>query len=130
MITGVGIDTIDPSRLAQQFHIQEDLKRDLFTPSEIGYCDSQADGPRHYAALFAAKEAILKALSIGLTKGVLFRDIEIVPASGERTKVILHGQVLQFATEHNIDSERMNLAMSNGGPFACAVVTIDQIKEN
>jgi holo-[acyl-carrier protein] synthase len=50
----------------------------VFGSDERRFCDSQRRPELHYAARFAAKEAFLKALGLGILSGVALRDIEVV----------------------------------------------------
>lgn len=77
LATGIGIDLIAPERLrsaAGRWGIAF-LDR-LFTPQERAFCDAMADPWPHYAARFAAKEALGKALGTGL-RGLRWRDISV-----------------------------------------------------
>ena len=77
MIKGIGTDIADLKRMANAVEREAFLTR-VFTPEEIAYCESKMKGKTaSYAGRFAAKEAIMKALGIGLREGRLV-DIEIV----------------------------------------------------
>src|SRR5205085_1274659 len=62
----------------------------LFTPGEQGYCDERSDPTERYAARFAAKEAVLKALGLGIG-ACKWREIEVARADGGAPSVRLHG---------------------------------------
>lgn len=78
MILGLGNDIISVKRVGQAIdrYGNRFLMR-LFTPFEQAYCMRYKDPVKHYAGRFAGKEAIVKALGIGFTKGVSWLDIEI-----------------------------------------------------
>lgn len=67
MILGIGTDLVEPARLADRLSRSPALRAKLFAPVEIAYCEQMADPAQHYAGRFAAKEALLKALGVGLT---------------------------------------------------------------
>ncbi|MBP7870250.1 MAG: holo-ACP synthase, partial [Candidatus Saccharicenans sp.] len=77
MIFGVGVDIIEVDRIEDKLSRTPGLKDKLYTPVEIGYCESKKFPAQHYAARFAAKEAFLKALGTGWSRGVKFSEIEI-----------------------------------------------------
>ena len=58
----IGIDIVDITRMEKAIKKRPTLKDRLFTASEQKYCDSMSSPGQHYAARFAAKEAVVKAL--------------------------------------------------------------------
>ena len=84
-VIGIGTDLVEVDRIRDLLTRHGDrFKTKTFTPGEIAYSDSCADPAMHYAARFAAKEAVAKALGTGLwAEGVDWKDIEVVrEASG------------------------------------------------
>jgi holo-[acyl-carrier protein] synthase len=77
-LRGVGTDIVDVSRLARSMRRRSAFADAVFGPDERGFCDSQRHPELHYAARFAAKEAFLKALGLGILDGVALTDIEVV----------------------------------------------------
>lgn len=82
-IIGVGLDATEIDRIEQAIHRFGDrfLHR-VFTEGEIAYAIRRRHAAPHFAARFAAKEAAMKALGTGHSRGVLWRDIEVVRAGG------------------------------------------------
>ena len=78
-IKGIGIDTVELERFKKALDRQGDafLKR-LFTPKEIEYCNQFDNTLPHFAARFAAKEAVAKALGTGFRDSLAFQKIEIL----------------------------------------------------
>ncbi len=100
MITGIGIDLVEVSRIREMLEKHGDrFKARTFTAAEIAYCDSCADPAMHYAARFAAKEATAKALGTGLWSeaGVNWTDIEVQRAASGQPSLLLHHQAAQHA---------------------------------
>ena len=64
--------------------------RRVFTEGEIAYCTRRRDPVPHLAGRFAVKEAAMKALGTGHSRGVLWKDIEVVRAGGP-PQLRLHG---------------------------------------
>ncbi|MCX5850396.1 MAG: holo-ACP synthase, partial [Deltaproteobacteria bacterium] len=79
MIYGIGIDLVENNRLEKIIEKwgSKFLER-VFSPGEIKYCGKHVQSSTHYGARFAAKESFLKALGIGLGRGVKLDDIEVV----------------------------------------------------
>jgi holo-[acyl-carrier protein] synthase len=99
--TGIGIDLVEVPRIREllQKHGQR-FKERTFTAGEIAYCDACAEPAMHYAARFAAKEAVAKALGTGLwAEGVIWTDIEVVREASGKPAIVLHGAAKQHAAE-------------------------------
>jgi holo-[acyl-carrier protein] synthase len=91
-VVGIGTDIIECLRVAQMIerHGELFLTR-VYTPYEIEYCSARKASTQHYAGRFAAKEAVLKALGTGWTRGVQWRDIEVRNDLGGKPKIALSG---------------------------------------
>ena len=90
-IIGIGMDATDLPRIAQVLQRYGDrfLQR-VFTPQEIAECTRRRDPVPHLAGRFAVKEAAMKALGTGHSRGVLWKDIEVVRRGGP-PQLQLHG---------------------------------------
>lgn len=91
----VGIDLLEPDRLAERLQRNESLGGTLFTDQEREYCEAQHRPEEHLAARFCAKEAVIKALGID---GWDPLDVEIV-GGGPDVRVRLHRDVAATAAE-------------------------------
>lgn len=82
-IIGIGLDATEIDRLEQTIRRFGDrfLNR-IFTAAEIAYARRRRNPAPHFAARFAAKEAAMKALGTGHSRGVRWRDIEVVRFGG------------------------------------------------
>ncbi|RJP26736.1 MAG: holo-[acyl-carrier-protein] synthase [Candidatus Abyssobacteria bacterium SURF_5] len=91
-VLGNGIDIIEIERIERAIARQKEkfLER-VYTQEEIDFCMKKARPAMHFAARFAAKEAVAKALGTGLSRGVRMRDIEVAPAAAGPPKVRLYG---------------------------------------
>ena len=82
-IIGSGLDATEISRIASAIERYGDrFVRRVFTDDEIAYCRRRRDSASSFAARFAAKEAAMKALGTGHSRGVFWRGIEVVRHSG------------------------------------------------
>jgi holo-[acyl-carrier protein] synthase len=90
-IVGIGFDATDIPRVADVFRRYGDrFLRRVFTEREIAYCTRRRDPVPHLAGRFAVKEAAMKALGTGHSRGVMWKDIEVVRMGGP-PQLQLHG---------------------------------------
>ncbi len=94
-IIGIGLDATEIPRIAETMTRYGDrfLTR-IFTEGEIAYCQARRLAAQHFAARFAVKEAAMKALGTGHSRGVLWRDVEVVRHGGP-PQLQLHGAAAQ-----------------------------------
>ncbi len=124
MIFGIGADVIEIERVAKTLARTGGLKKRLFTPREIEYCESKAKGAQHFAARFAAKEAFFKAMGTGWRGGARFDEIEIVNDALGKPAVVVHGKVKSFCHKNRIT--RIHASLSHSLDLAQAVVLLEQ----
>lgn len=92
MIIGIGTDIVEVPRIAAKLAKGDGFRNLVFTPFEISYCENQAMPAESYAARFAAKEALLKALGTGWGNGgVNFDEIEIRNDTAGKPELFLIG---------------------------------------
>lgn len=123
MITGVGIDLVSISRLAQKIESRPFVEK-IFSAKEIAYCESTAKKEQHYAARFAAKEAFLKATGKGMTMGFNLKDIEILKNESEQPVIQLHGDFEKSKAKEGWQS--IHVSLSHEGDKAIAIVIIEK----
>ena len=86
---GIGIDTVEVERFRQALRSGPGIADRLFTPAEQAYGRRQRDPAERLAARFAAKEAVMKALGVGLG-AFAFRDVEVVKAPSGAPSLVPH----------------------------------------
>ena len=97
-IIGVGIDATEISRIADSIERWGDrFVGRVFTPGEIAYCRRRRDSASSFAARFAAKEAAMKALGTGHSRGVFWTGIEVVRRHGPPQLTFHGGAAARFA---------------------------------
>ena len=100
MIFGIGIDIIEIERIKKSIEKFNDLfLNKIYTQTELDYCQSKKNKYQHYAARFAAKEAIAKALATGWSKRFRWKDIEIYNEKSGMPNVKLTGNLETFLGE-------------------------------
>jgi len=121
MAVRTGIDLCDPERMkkAVERHGQRFLAH-VFTRGEVAYCSAFADPHLSYAARFAAKEAVMKALGAGIGK-ISFTEIEVTAEEGGRPHVTLSGKAKKIAEQLGVTSLDISLTHIKGMSAASAV---------
>ena len=124
MIVGLGVDMEEVSRIREVIsrHGRIFLDR-IFTSAEVAYCERHRDPAERYAARFAAKEATMKALGTGWSKGVRWRDIEVTRKPGGRPTIVLHGIAREHADQ--LGARHLSLSLTHTGNFALAEVILE-----
>src|SRR6476660_3055837 len=90
-IIGLGLDATDIKRIAATIERYGDrFVERIFTSGEIAYSRRRRQPAIHFAGRFAAKEAAMKALGTGHSRGVLWRDVEVIRRGGP-PKLQFHG---------------------------------------
>lgn len=119
MITGIGIDIIEIDRIKQALCNPKFISR-VFTLQEQRYCDSRgAMRSASYAARFAGKEAVLKALGTGLVGGQ-WQDIQILPDEQGRPVVSLTGAFGNIAAQQGV--KQILISLTHAQDYAAAQV--------
>jgi len=100
-VRGIGVDAVDVARFRMVLDRRPGLARRLFTDAERSYADSGRDpGPR-LAARFAAKEAVLKALGVGIG-ATGFHEVEVVRGDDGAPRLALAGRAASLAAARGI----------------------------
>ena len=113
---GCGLDLIEVERLERALGRHPGLETRLFTVAEIAYCRARARPARHFAARFAAKEAVGKLLGTGILS---WREIEV--AGENPVRVVLSGRTLAVAEGLGMTQLRVSLSHVDSLAGACAV---------
>lgn len=125
MIVAIGTDAIEVARIARAVdHPQwgERFRQRVFTTGEIAYCVKRARYAESFAARFAAKEAVMKALGTGYGDGVWWQDIEVVRDRGRPILVLHNGARAQAET---LGATRWHLSLTHTAGQALAHVVAE-----
>ena len=121
-VVGVGVDAVDLVRFARVLERRATMADRLFTPGELAYARSAADPVPRLSTRFAAKEAVMKALGVGLG-AFRFRDVEVVRAGLDAPVLFLTGAAGALAARSGVS--RWHLSLSHTGAVALALVVAE-----
>jgi len=120
-IASIGVDICEINRLEKIIiKYQNRFIEKVFTPIEISYCSKKVDKFPSFAARFAAKEAVFKALGTGLRMGINWKDIEVNNDSLGRPYLRFYGK-----TNEMIGDRKALLSLSHTDHNAIAFVIIE-----
>ena len=120
-VLAIGVDIAEVSRIQELIERYGDrfVKR-VFTDNEIAYCQRKVTYAQSYAARFATKEAIFKALGTGLNLGMLWKDVEVVNDSLGKPTVKLYGQ-----TAKKLTGKQIHLSLSHVSDLAISMIVVE-----
>ncbi|MBX3026494.1 holo-ACP synthase [bacterium] len=125
MIVAIGTDAIEVERVQRAVDHPRwgpRFRARVFTASEIAYCTGRRRHGESFAARFAAKEAVMKALGTGYAKGVWWRDIEVVRERGAPCLVLRGGAAARAAA---LGITRWHLSLTHTAGQALAHVVAE-----
>jgi holo-[acyl-carrier protein] synthase len=114
----IGVDLIEIERVRRALERYPGFRDRCFTTAEQQYCDSRANPAQHYAARFAAKEAVGKALG----SGILFTWREVEIHGRPKPGVALSGRTKAWA--ERLGAGAIDLSMSHSRELATAVCLV------
>lgn len=125
MIYGIGADLVHIPRMVKVLERwgSRFMKR-VFTPAEIEVCRKRAFPPASFALRFAAKEAFAKAMGLGMTRGMVWRDIEVVHDPKGKPGLIPHRESARACEERGIIA--IHLSLSDEKEYAVAMVVLEK----
>jgi holo-[acyl-carrier protein] synthase len=120
----VGVDIVQIARIASALRKSQGFVSLVYTTNEIQIAQSFGEVRREqfFAGRFAIKEAVAKALHLGIGDGSVLRQIEALPAEDGSPRVALHGQVLELATQHGLRNCEVSLSHDAGLVIAFAML--------
>lgn len=119
-----GVDIIEIDRLKKSISEQKGFRDRVFTDGEINYCENRNKAKyESYAARFAAKEAVAKALGKGIADGLEWKQIEVLNNELGKPYVVLKRRALELFNE--MGGMSMDISLSHCNEYAVAYVVID-----
>lgn len=132
MMLSTGVDLVRIERIERAISRfgQRFLDR-VFTPDEVRYSRHR---PSELAARFAAKEAVSKALGVGMRvlspRGIGWLDVETLNEPGGKPFVILHNRAQHLAQEQGLDTWAISLSHDGGLAIAFVVASHTNTQED
>lgn len=129
-ILGIGTDIIECLRIAQMIerHGEIFLTR-VYTQNEIEYCSSRKAATQHYAGRWAAKEAVLKAMGTGWSRGIRWRDIEIRNEAGGKPSIALGGGAREICEQLGVAEMLISISHCRTHATAYALAISNESEE-
>ncbi|MBI5809467.1 MAG: holo-ACP synthase [Ignavibacteriales bacterium] len=123
MVLGLGIDIIEIDRIKQSIETYGDkFLNKIFTKNEIEYSITKPNQYQHFAARFAAKEAIYKALSSDTNQVYSWQDVEIYNEKNGLPKVKFYGALKNYLNEN----KQIKISMSHSEHYVTCVAILYQ----
>ena len=114
----VGLDLIEIGRIRRALERYPGFRERCFTAAEREYCDSRPNPAESYAGRFAGKEAVGKALGIGVR--FTWKEIEIV--GRPKPDVRLSGRTKAYAERSG--ARRIDVSMTHSRELAAAICVV------
>ena len=123
-IYGIGTDIANINRLKKSIIKKKFVDR-IFNKNEVIRCNKQVNKVNCYSKRFAAKEAFVKALGTGISKGINFNEIIVYNVKSGKPSIRLIGNTKKKVKEI-FKNKKFNifLSLSDDKPFAIATVII------
>ena len=119
MIVGLGIDIAEVGRVKAAIErYGETFLRRVYTANERQYCERFKNKYERYAGRFAAKEAAMKALGTGWSRGVRWVDVEVVREKGGRPTIKLAGEAGKVAERMGVKNIALSITHTADQAFA------------
>lgn len=123
MVFGIGVDIVKVERVKEAVQRWGDKFTDrLFTQGELSYCFGRHNPYISLSARFAAKEAVVKAISSGIPFS--FREAEVVNSPGGQPILKVRGRLAEFLKEKGVVN--IHLSLSHENEFAVAYVLLEK----
>ncbi|MFN0054625.1 MAG: holo-ACP synthase [Planctomycetales bacterium] len=110
-VVGLGTDIVEVVRIGKMIerHGEHFLNR-VYTEDEVKYCQRRKEYTQHYAGRWAAKEAVMKVLGTGFSRGVGWRDIEVCTSQSGQPSVVLRGGAREVARQIGISEVLISIS--------------------
>lgn len=128
MAAGIGVDMLEIARMERVIKRRPSFLKRVFTDEERAYCDSCARPAEHYAARFAAREAVLKALGTGFSEGIGFKDVSVTNDEWGKPIAVLSGRAAEVAAKRGVQEVALSLSHTRDVAVANAVLVTEDVR--
>jgi holo-[acyl-carrier protein] synthase len=127
VILGVGVDLVDVRRMERALNCRwgKRFVAKVFSGEEIAACKDSPQPAQGYAARFAAKEALAKALGTGFSRGVYPSRIVVLGGERRQPSIVLLGRAQTLAESMQVTA--IHVSLTHTPQNACAFVVIESI---
>jgi holo-[acyl-carrier protein] synthase len=127
-LASIGVDMLEIARMEKVLARRPSFATRVFTQAERVYCERTARPAQHYAARFAAREAVLKALGTGFSRGIGLADVSVVNNEAGRPEVVLSGRAAEVAQEQGIREIALSISYTHDVAVASAVAMTEEVR--
>ena len=125
MIIGIGIDAVDIGRFRAALERTPSMRHRLFVDEELSYVEAHADPVPSLAVRFAAREAVMKSMGVGL--GAFdFHDVWVSRVESGEPSLRIEGRARRLADERSID--RWHVSLTHSDSMAVAYVIAEGVR--
>lgn len=122
MIRGIGVDAVDIERFRTSLERTPTMRERLFTEVELAYVEPKSDPVPSLAARFAAREAVMKALGVGL--GAFgFHDVWVERLSSGQPTLVVTGAALSLADAAGVGNWQLSITHTDTLAIAYVVAS-------
>ncbi|MGN6646262.1 MAG: holo-ACP synthase [Cytophaga sp.] len=126
MNVGIGVDIVDIERMRQRIDAESGFRELVFSREEIAYCEKKANRYESYAARFAAKEALLKAVGTGIDFTLDLKEFSINNEENGKPYFKRSRALNKFLEQHFTGELEVQVSLSHSRQQAIAFVLINQ----
>ncbi len=126
-LAGIGVDIVRVEKFNQVIEDNPQALDSIFTEFEQSYCKTSRNRAERLAARFAAKEAVLKALGLGMAKGMNWLDIEVQNVPTGQPILKLGGEVERRALHQGLNSWQLSLSHCREYAIACVSASNEEV---
>lgn len=123
MIVGVGIDIVSIEDIERSLKDNKRFLERVYRPGERLYCESRSQPLQHFAGLFAAKEAMMKALGTGWAQNIQWNNIEVIHQTSGKPEIVLHDSAKECADL--LKATTIHISITHNQLFANAVAILE-----
>ena len=126
-ILGIGTDIVKNTRIKRLLKTKKFISR-IFSQKEIKKSQNLSNKISYFSKKFAAKEAFLKAVGTGITKGINFKDITVTNTNNGKPKILINSKVKKFVRQ-KLTKKKINIfvSISDEAEYSISLVIIEAI---
>lgn len=123
MIVGFGLDLAEIEKISESLK-SDSFRRIVFTPAEIEECMGRENSAECFAGKFAAKEALMKAIGLGIQQEVWFLQIEVLNRESGEPYISIYRKAKKRLVE--LGAKKINVSITHSAGMAAAAVILEQ----